>query len=171
MRLKLILVSLLVAVTTITTRSATRIDGNPAQVLKVVKYEQLKAVIEKKGNKLYVVNFWATWCGPCVKELPDFMEVNARYGSNPKFKMVLVSLDNVKDFDRTVKPFIKNHNITTDVYLLDDNKRMNMWIPAVDKSWGGVIPATVIYKNGKKLHFIEGQTDKRELDKLITKYL
>jgi len=142
-----------------------------APVLKAVQYEELKAVLEQNDDVLYVVNFWATWCGPCVEELPGFMEVNAEYAENPKFKMILVSLDNVKELDKTVKPFIANHNITTDVYLLDDNKRMNLWIPAFKASWSGSIPATVFYKNGKNLHFEESQLNKTELKNLIHQYL
>ena len=139
-------------------------------VLKAVQYEELKAVFEQNDDVLYVVNFWATWCGPCVEELPEFMEVNAEYANDPKFKMILVSLDNVKELEKTVKPFIAKHNIATDVYLLDDNKRMNMWIPAFDPAWTGAIPATVFYKNGKKLHFEENQLSKTALKNLITQY-
>ncbi|MCE5331276.1 MAG: TlpA family protein disulfide reductase [Bacteroidales bacterium] len=142
-----------------------------APAFKAVQYEELKAVLEQNDDVLYVVNFWATWCGPCVEELPGFMEVNAEYAENPKFKMILVSLDNVKKLDKTVKPFIASHKITTDVYLLDDNKRMNLWIPAFDASWSGSIPATVFYKNGKKLHFEENQLNKTELKNLIHQYL
>lgn len=139
-------------------------------VLKVLQYEELKAVLQQNDDVLYVVNFWATWCGPCVEELPEFMEVNAEYDKDDKFKMILVSLDNVKEFDKTVKPFIANHNITTDVYLLDDNKRMNVWIPAFDTAWSGSIPATAFYKNGKKLYFAENKLSKTELKNLINQY-
>jgi len=141
-----------------------------APVLKAVQYEELKAVFEQNDDVLYVVNFWATWCGPCVEELPEFMEVNAEYASDTKFKMILVSLDNVKELEKTVKPFIAKHNIATDVYLLDDNKRMNVWIPAFDAAWSGSIPATAFYKNGKKLHFEENQLTKTALKNLITQY-
>ncbi len=141
-----------------------------APVLKAVQYEELKAMLEQNDDVLYVVNFWATWCGPCVEELPEFMEVNAEYAKDPKFKMILVSLDNVKELEKTVQPFIAKHNIATDVYLLDDNKRMNVWIPAFDAAWSGSIPATAFYKNGKKLHFEENQLSKTALKNLITQY-
>ena len=144
--------------------------SSSAPVLKAVQYEELTTVFGQNNDVLYVVNFWATWCGPCVEELPEFMEVNAEYANDPKFKMILVSLDNVKELEKTVKPFIAKHNIATDVYLLDDNKRMNMWIPAFDPAWTGAIPATVFYKNGKKLHFEENQLSKTALKNLITQY-
>ena len=143
---------------------------NP-QVIKVVNYDELKSVIQKDDGKLYVVNFWATWCKPCVEELPAFMEVNNQFQSNPNFKMILVSLDNKKQLDSKVKKFIEKNNIDTDVYLLDDIKRMNEWIPDVDPTWSGAIPATVFYKNGKKIKFHEFEMTKYELEDIINENL
>lgn len=137
----------------------------------VVNFDKLESVIKKNDNKLYVVNFWATWCRPCVMELPEFMEVNNTYRNNPKFKMILVSLDVAKEAETAVHPFLVKHKIDAEAYLLDDNKRMNQWIPAVDAKWSGAIPATVFYKNGVKLDFRESKLQKNELVQLISKYL
>jgi len=136
-------------------------------VLKSVNYEELKSLIQKEDGKLYVVNFWATWCKPCIEELPHFMEVNEIYKSDPNYKMILVSLDHPKTLNTKVKRFIEAHNLKVDVYLLDDNKRMNEWIPDVDENWSGAIPATVFYKNGEKILFRELQMTKYELEDLI----
>lgn len=136
-------------------------------VLKSVNYEELKSIMQKDDGKLYVVNFWATWCKPCIEELPHFMEVNELYKSDPNFKMILVSLDNRKALDTKVKRFIENNNLNVDVYLLDDNKRMNEWIPATDPKWTGAIPATIFYKNKKTVHFQEMQMTKYELEDII----
>ena len=138
---------------------------------KVIKFEEYEHLINKKDNVLYVVNFWASWCGPCVRELPDFMEVNDELAGRSDFKMILISLDNKSDLLEEVLPFLKEHNITTDVYLLDDTKRMNFWMPRVDRSWTGSIPATVFYKNRKKLHFFEQQLHKEELLSTINQYI
>ena len=73
----------------------------------VIKYEDLEKRIQQEKNKLLVVNFWSTTCGPCVKELPHFMEVNAEFADNQKFKMILVSLERLADNERVLK-FIKN---------------------------------------------------------------
>lgn len=140
-------------------------------VLKAVNYDQLKSIIQKQDGKLYVVNFWATWCKPCIEELPDFMEVNEQFKNDPNFKMILVSMDNQKLLDTKVKKFIQNNNINVDVYLLDDIKRMNEWIPATDENWSGAIPATVFYKNGKKVKFHELQMTKYELEDIINENL
>jgi len=137
----------------------------------VVNFDKLESIIKKNDNKLYVVNFWATWCRPCVMELPEFMEVNRMYHDNPKFKMILVSMDIAVEADSNVHQFLVKNKIDADVYLLDDNKHMNQWIPAIDKSWGGSIPATVFYRNGVKLEFKESKMQKSELMKIISKYL
>ena len=137
----------------------------------VINFDKLETIIKKNDDKLYVVNFWATWCKPCVMELPEFMEVNKLHQNNPNFKMILVSMDIAKEVDSAVQPFILKHKIEADVYLLDDNKRMNQWIPAVDSKWSGAIPATVFYRNSVKLDFRESRLTKDELEQLIHKYL
>lgn len=149
--------------------------SNPTSKLdykvKVIKFKELETIINKNDNKLYVINFWATWCKPCVMELPEFMEVNKAYKKNPHFKLILVSLDLAKEVDTVVRPFLKKNKMDVDVYLLDDNKLMNEWIPAIDKNWSGAIPATVFYRNGKKVEFIENKMQKNELVQIINKYL
>ena len=147
-------------------------QGQESQkVLKAVNYDELKPVIQKEDGVLYVVNFWATWCKPCIEELPEFMAVNERFKDNPNYKMILVSLDTKKVKDTKVKKFIEKNNLDVDVYLLDDIKRMNMWIPDVDTTWSGGIPATVFYKNGKKLGFRESQMTEFELEDMINENL
>lgn len=135
-----------------------------------VKYEELEKRIQQEKDKLLVVNFWSTTCAPCVKELPHFMEMNNKYANDPKFKMILVSLDRLVDKERVIK-FIKNKNLAAEVILLDDIKRMNTWIPRFEKDWDGNIPVTIFYKNGEKVHFNDGEMSKEELENTITKNL
>ncbi|MCJ7934058.1 MAG: TlpA family protein disulfide reductase [Chryseobacterium sp.] len=135
--------------------------------VQVMKYEDLEKRIHQENDKLLAVNFWATTCAPCVKELPYFMEVNNKHTGNPKFKMLLVSLDRLVDKERVLR-FIKNKNITAEVVLLDDIKRMNTWIPKFEKDWDGNIPVTIFYKNGEKAYFNDGEMSKEELEKIIT---
>ena len=105
-----------------------------------------KAVLSDK-NTTYVVNFWATWCAPCVKELPHFEKLNSE---NKSVKVVLVSLDFKNQYETKLLPFLKNKKINSEVVLLTD-KDYNTWLPTVDKEWSGSIPATLIIKNGKKV--------------------
>lgn len=136
----------------------------------VLKYEDLEKRIQEEKGKVLVVNFWATTCAPCVKELPHFMEINNKYMGNSNFKMILVSLDRLVDKERVLK-FIKNKNLTAEVVLLDDIKRMNTWIPRFEKDWDGNIPVTLFYKDGEKVYFNDGEISKEELEKTITENL
>lgn len=139
--------------------------------IQAVNYDKLKTEIIQMDSVLYVVNFWATWCRPCIEELPGFMTVNSIHNLNPGFKMLLVSLDDTETIKSTVEPFVSKNRIDAKVILLDDPKRMQFWIPDINKSWTGSIPATVIYRNGKQLFFKEGQIEKEDLNNTINKYL
>lgn len=111
-----------------------------------------QAVFQKLDNDTtYVVNFWATWCGPCVKELPYFEELNDKY-SEKAFKQILVSLDSPKKVESKVIPFITKNAIRSEVVLLADGK-YNDWIDLIDPSWSGAIPITLILKGDEKLSY------------------
>ena len=132
----------------------------------LIKYEDLEKRIQQEKDKFLVVNFWATTCGPCVKELPHFMEVNNEFSKNPNFKMLLVSLDMAKDKQKVIN-FIKAKNLTAEVVILDDVKRMNTWIPRFQKDWQGEMPVTLFYKNGEKVFFNNGEMSLEELKSVI----
>ena len=133
----------------------------------IIKFDDFEQLIDKRDDVLYVVNFWATWCGPCVKELPDFMAVNEAMKDRKDFKMILISLDEKENWQSEVLPFAEKNKLNVDLYLLDELRRMNYWIPRVDKKWMGSIPATVFYKNGRKLSFVEKQLHREELETII----
>ncbi|MGB3606378.1 TlpA family protein disulfide reductase [Psychroserpens sp.] len=117
--------------------------------LKVLDFDGLEAYLNKKDKrKTYVVNFWATWCAPCVKELPSFEELNARY-KDQNVEVILISLDFPKQIETKLKPFLKKNALKSEVVVLDDVDS-NTWIPKVSKAWSGAIPATIIYNQQKK---------------------
>lgn len=141
------------------------------QITLSTDYKKVFEKFKTSNDTLYVVNFWATWCQPCIEELPDFMKINEEYGAGNKFKMILVSLDRTTDFETKVKDYIKQNNIKPDVYVLSDNKRMNEWIPGINKSWSGAIPATAIYRNNQQLFFTEGKVSYEDLKNTINKFM
>ena len=67
--------------------------------IKVIAFSDLKEIIKKNDDKLLVVNFWATWCMPCVMEIPTFMKINEKYKNNVGYKMVLINLNQVENIE------------------------------------------------------------------------
>ena len=123
-------------------------DFTPIKVVSLNFEELQKKYFQNKNDTTYVINFWATWCKPCVKELPYFEKIAWDY-SDKNVKVLLVSLDFPDKIESQVIPFMEKNNIKSEVVLLDDPDA-NSWIPKVSPDWSGAIPATVIYKNEKR---------------------
>lgn len=121
-----------------------------AQIAVYEKFEAFEKDIIKENDSIYVINFWATWCAPCLKELPYFEKLHT---DNPKVKVILVSLDSQKDLEKKLIPFVARKQLTANVILLSD-KDYNSWLNKIDESWSGAIPATLIL-NGKRKLFAE----------------
>jgi thiol-disulfide isomerase/thioredoxin len=136
-----------------------------AQQAEVIKFDRLHSILEEKGEKVQVINFWATWCGPCVKELPLFEALSAR--NEPTIKVTLVSLD-FADEIKKVNSFISRRKIKSEVLLLDEID-YNSWIDRVEKSWGGAIPATLfINQRTGQRKFVDRELKEGELEEIIS---
>lgn len=132
---------------------------------KIVKLAELQNIINAKTDHIKVINFWATWCGPCVKEMPLFEKLDQE---RDDVKVTFVSMDLDLDPDPSkVYKFVARKKLQSEVVILDE-KNPNSWIDAIDKSWSGAIPATIII-NGKtgQRKFIEKELHEGELEKLI----
>lgn len=138
---------------------------------KVISMDELKSIIGQNDDKLYVINFWATWCKPCIDELPGFIAVHEQYKDNPNFKMILVSLDHKRQLNTKVKRFIAKNNIEAEVLLLDEPRHASEWMPEIEQTWVGAIPATFLYKNDEKLFFRQFQMTQYELEDLVDDFL
>ena len=136
--------------------------------LEIYDYDGLEPLINKTDDKTHVVNFWATWCAPCVKELPYFEAVNESY-QDKNVEVLLVSLDFPKNYDSKLKPFITKHSLKSKVVAFDDTDQ-NRWIPAINEEWSGAIPATIIY-NKEKRHFYERSFTQEELETELKQFL
>ncbi|WP_272022273.1 TlpA family protein disulfide reductase [Olleya namhaensis] len=115
----------------------------------VYNFGQLEPLLYTDSNKTYIVNFWAMWCAPCVKELPY---IQAYADKHPDVEVLLVSMDFPKDIETKLKPFLKQKNITNKVVILDDADA-NTWINKIDPNWSGAIPYTIIFSNAKRGFF------------------
>lgn len=132
---------------------------------KVVKFNAIDVLLHHQTDTLVMLNFWASWCKPCVKELPLFEELNKKYAEK-KFKLVLVSLDFKREFESRVKPLVAENKISSEVFLLDEPD-YNSWINKVDTTWSGAIPATMVIGGGKKIFFEREFNSVDELENII----
>jgi len=138
-----------------------------AQQVPVIGLDRLEQRLLLGGDTTYVVNFWATWCGPCVKELPYF-EALHKASAGTLRKVILVSLDFAEQLHTKVVPFVKQKQLQSEVVLLDE-ERPNEWIPRVSETWSGALPATLFVNAAKKVrHFHEGSFAEGELEKKLS---
>ena len=130
-----------------------------------INFDGLDLLLNKNDDKTYVINFWATWCKPCVEELPAFQKLYETYKAN-NVEVILVSLDFKNQVEARLIPFIKKHKLQPKVVLMVDPDQ-NTWIPEVSPDWSGAIPATIIYnKNNRK--FYEQSFTYEALEKELT---
>lgn len=131
-----------------------------------VKFQYIESLLKNNYDTTYVINFWATWCKPCVKELAEFEKLN-EISNGKKIKVILVSLDFKRQLSESLIPFVKERKLKSFVVLLDEPD-YNSWINKVDTTWGGAIPATLIINNKRKVHrFFEKELTFNELQKII----
>jgi len=140
-----------------------------AQKIEKIGVPELEQILATPGDELHVVNFWATWCAPCVTELPAFEKLAGEY-RDTDVKFILISLDFPSQIDSRLIPFLKEHKITADVRVMTDLD-YNRWIAKVDKDWQGNIPATLLFNNAANIrYFHQEEVTEKELRELINKY-
>lgn len=140
-------------------RSKSKID--------IVNFQQLYLRLQVNNDTVHIVNFWATWCGPCVEELPVFNEL-ANYYARRKLKILLVSLD-MPDSLTSLENFVQKQGLKPEVILLDEPD-FDSWINKVSPQWQGSLPATIIYQ-GKQRELLERKVNLDEMKKKLDKML
>lgn len=133
-----------------------------------LNYEGLEPYLNKKDDTVYVINFWATWCKPCIEELPYFEKLLENY-KDKKVKVLLISLDMPTQLDKRLIPYVKEHQLKAQVILLNDPDQNN-WIPKIDPHWDGAIPATLIY-NKEYRRFYAKSFNYSELEKTVKQFM
>ena len=136
-----------------------------AQQAKLIKLSQLQTLIEEKSDQIKVINFWATWCAPCVKELPLFESLNQ---DRKDAKVILVSMDiDLDPNPEKVYKFVVRKKILSQVVILDE-RDPNAWINKIDKSWSGALPSTLFINTATgKRKFVEREMHAGDLEKFM----
>ena len=136
-----------------------------AQEIKKWKVQDLEAAI-KNADKPTIINFWATFCKPCIEELPYFQETAKRYNS-AGVQLILVSLDLPQAYPKKISAFAAKNKIKAPIVFLDETNA-DLFCPRVDPNWSGAIPASLFINNktGYK-KFFEDQLSKEQVEKEI----
>lgn len=117
----------------------------------IYKFKQLEPILNRNSDTIYVYNFWATWCRPCVHEFPVFLQFDSAMHDQP-VSVTFISMDAKNKVESDLIPFLKKRNVKTKVVVLNDPDA-NAWIDKVSKDWGGTIPATLFVYKGQKTFF------------------
>lgn len=149
-------------------KSLAKWDAEPVSV-EPIDLDAVAKLAKNDTKNLLVVNLWATWCGPCVAELPELVTINRMYrGRN--FRMVTISLDDVAQREAALEVLKKNHVSSTN-YILNSSDR-DKFAEALDNEWPGPVPYTiVIAPGGKVLYRKTNQIDPLELKRAVVGYL
>ena len=126
-----------------------------AEQLEVYDFDGIEQYLKQSGDKVYVVNFWATWCAPCVKELPFFEQIQQDFKEN--VEVILISLDFPSQYKSKLIPFLEEKQLTSKVIVLDDAD-MNSWILKINSEWDVAIPVTLIYNKEQRQFYPQSFT-------------
>lgn len=142
-----------------------------SQNVKTIKsIDEYKALLDSSKGKVTLVNFWATWCPPCVKEFPELVKLYNDY-KDKDFNLYFISLDDKSEYDSKLIPFLKKQGVDFTAYFGDFSKPDEL-MSYVDKSWQGEIPYTGIYnKDGKLVKTFLGSQKYEQFEKEVIKAL
>ena len=127
----------------------------------------IKEIIANKSGKYRLINLWATWCGPCVIEFPEFVTMQRMYGAR-NFEFISISTDGLKKKDKVLE-FLKDKNAATKNYICTSDDKYAL-IEAVDKDWPGALPYTLLVAPGGEIVYNHsGLVDVLEVKKEIIK--
>src|SRR5439155_14717415 len=149
-------------------KSLAKWDAEPVKI-SPIDAEAVKVLAKNDSQKLLLINVWATWCGPCVNELPELVTMNRMYRKRP-FELITISMDDPNKKDQALAMLTKLHVSATN-YIFNSDKR-DALVEALDKEWPGPVPYTLLIAPGGKVIYRQtGEFDAMELKKAIVGYI
>lgn len=131
---------------------------------------EIKKLVSSKSDNLRLINVWATWCGPCVSEFPDFVDMSRMYGGR-EFELITISADKPEKKDKVLKFLNDKDAAATTNYIYSEEDKYAL-IEAIDPDWQGALPYTLlITPEGKKIYAKQGTIDPHEMKKKIVEQL
>jgi thiol-disulfide isomerase/thioredoxin len=151
------------------TRKADEAWAKEEVTLKLIDEQGIKALVRNDGHKLRLLNVWATWCGPCLEELPELVAMNRMYRRR-RFEFITISADAPETKDEALKA-LKDKQGAAQNYLFEGNDKYKL-MDAVDKKSTGALPYTLlIAPGGTVVYRKSGPIDPLELKQAIVGYL
>ena len=129
-------------------------------------WPRLERLLKQENDSITVLNFWATWCKPCVAELPHFEKVRKEFQGKP-IRFLYISLDFEEEKEKRLDPFVAKKMPGARVWLLTETD-YNSWISRIDTAWSGSLPATLIFHHStKKRIFADAELSEDKLKSYI----
>lgn len=134
--------------------------------VEMIDEDGIKDLLKNKSDKLRLINVWATWCGPCVTEFPDFITINRMYSPRRDFEFISISADDPTNKAKVLK-FLKSSQASNKNYLFNIDDKYKL-IEAIDPKWQGALPYTILVEPGGKIVYgKQGRMNPIEMKKTI----
>lgn len=132
-------------------------------------YDEFQSYVNTHSKSTVVINFWATYCGPCVKEIPYFEALQKKY-ADQNVKVILVDLDFRHQLKDRLIPFLEKHHLSTQVVVLADQDA-DTWIPKVSSSWDGGLPFTTLLKKDTQTNHPQEFQSFEDLERFVLPFV
>jgi thiol-disulfide isomerase/thioredoxin len=133
--------------------------------IEMINESGIKGLLTNTSDKLRLINIWATWCGPCVTEFPEFIKMNRMYRGRD-FEFISISADDPANKEKALK-FLQKQQASNSNYLFNNDDKYKL-IEAIDPNWQGALPYTILVEPGGKIVYAkQGRIDPAEMKKMI----